>query len=77
MSPTSKPGLQDPRVIHPSPEDIVSDPTEPAKDEATQEPASSVPPENQVAEEVAPGIVDPRVDPIGPDLSSVIASPRR
>jgi hypothetical protein len=64
------PGLEDPRMIHPSPEDVVSDPAETTADEHNQvqvvEGATS--PEDQSPEEFEPGIVDPRIDRIGPDL---------
>lgn len=64
------PGLEDPRMIHPSPEAVAPDPAERTADEHNQEQVvdGATSPEDQASEEFGPGIVDPRIDRIGPDL---------
>ncbi|QEH36168.1 hypothetical protein OJF2_47280 [Aquisphaera giovannonii] len=60
-------GLQDPRTIHPSPDDIFDDPAMPAVDESADR--SDAPPREEGSPVAAsPGIVDPRSEPAGPDI---------
>lgn len=57
-------------MIHPSPEAVAPDPAERTADEHNQEQVvdGATSPEDQASEEFGPGIVDPRIDRIGPDL---------
>ncbi|WP_165226912.1 hypothetical protein [Aquisphaera insulae] len=60
-------GLQDPRTIHPAPDDVFNDPALPTgngssdgPNEPEQEPANPA--------DAGGGIVDPRTEPKGPEL---------
>jgi hypothetical protein len=68
VKPDTGPGLQDPRTIHPSPEDLLPTPGEPQQD---IHPPESEPPEfpdDSSSDDPARGIVDPRNESVGPDI---------
>ena len=61
-------GLEDPRIIRPSPEDLLPGGVESQSDESTWKSDAPATSEEACPEDVGRGIVDPRNDHIGPDL---------
>jgi hypothetical protein len=60
-------GLEDPRDLHPAPEGLFPDPgTPPASGILGIDPPDE--PANRMSDEEPRGIVDPRIETIGPDL---------
>ena len=60
-------GLEDPRIIHPSPEGLFPEPTE-ASDAVPPSEPDPPPREDLRPEDQSRGIVDPRSERIGPDI---------
>jgi len=61
-------GLEDPRIIHPSPEGIFPDPAESPGNVPPSEPDPLPSPEDLAPEHEGRGMVDPRNDTTGPDI---------
>jgi hypothetical protein len=61
-------GLEDPRVIHPSPDETFPEPGELPLPESSPEADSSGGEEESESGDDTPGIVDPRHETIGPDI---------
>jgi len=60
--------LEDPRIIHPSPEEIFFDPAESPGDVPMPEPDAMPTREEDAPDDEGRGMIDPRNDSIGPDL---------
>ena len=67
--PEANRGLEDPRTIHPSPEGTFPEPGEMPLPESSSESDSTSQGKGNESSDVNRGIVDPRIDTIGPDIA--------